>query len=294
VIRINRPRGLAPAAWLTKAEKETQDAIDAYKSARQASKTIKAPKTKAFEFKYDYAVYGDALLRHALNTIYHYKCAYCESMYGATQPVAVEHWRPKGEVIEGGTRIKPGYYWLGAAWENLLPSCTDCNSPRRQIVEAGETPVLMGKGNHFPLVPGTKRAKRPGQEKDEQPLLLNPEVDDPDQHLEFVTDRARAGVIRATLINGAPSPKGAASIEVYALDRPQLTQARAAIAKRLRSHLRNTRYSQERHLAQPQDAGLKKEYDENMDDLAGFLGPSEQYAAMARQLARAELPGLAT
>ena len=49
----------------------------------------------------------------------------------------MEHYRPKARVsTEQGD--KPGYYWLAARWENLLPSCTDCNSPRKQVM-AGVT-----------------------------------------------------------------------------------------------------------------------------------------------------------
>jgi hypothetical protein len=290
MIHVTRPSRLAPKAWVTRARAETHDAIAAYKAAVKASRNLKAHDAK-LEFSFNYQVYGDALLRDALNHVYGYKCAYCESFFGATQPVAVEHYRPKGEVIEGRQRIKPGYYWLAATWQNLLPSCTDCNSPRRQQTEGGQK-VVRGKGNYFPLAPGSRRAKVPGQEKREKPLLLNPEVDQPDTHIEFPADRARAGVVRAALLNGKPSPKGLASIDVYALDRPQLTRARADFAARLFSHLRNTRNSEQRHRARPADPGLKQEYDENLADLAAFLAPAQPYSAMARQIARAELPGL--
>jgi hypothetical protein len=59
----------------------------------------------------------------------------------------------------------------------------------------------------------------------------------------FLVERDRLGVIRAALIGGSSSPKGEASIEVYALDRPQLVISRQSAAKRLVSHLRNTRLS---------------------------------------------------
>jgi hypothetical protein len=203
----------------------------------------------------------------------------------------VEHYRPKGEVIEGKVRSKPGYYWLAATWANLLPSCTDCNSPRRQEVDSSGEKVVRGKGNHFPLVAGTKRARVPGKERQEKPLLLHPEIDDPEEHIEFATERERAGVIRAALRKGEPSKKGLASIEVYALDRPQLTQAREFTAKRLLSHLRNTRNSERRHRDKPGDPNLKQEYDENLADLLVFLNSRQPYSAMAKQIARVELPG---
>jgi hypothetical protein len=152
--------------------------------------------------------------------------------------------------------------------------------------------VVRGKGNNFPLARGSKRATAPGQEKGEKPLLLNPEIDDPQQHVEFGVERDRAGVIRAALIDGKPSPKGVASIDLYPLDWPQLTRARADFALRLLAHLRNTRRTLADHLAKPNDADLKKRYDEKASELGKFLDPRQPYCAMARQIARAELPGL--
>jgi hypothetical protein len=287
MIKVSRPLARAPQKWLTKAQEETLAAIQAYKDSLARSRRTK--EGGKFKFTFEFKVYGDELLRDSLNDVYGFKCAYCET-YFAGQPVAVEHYRPKGAVRDGKKEL-PGYYWLAAAWENLLPSCTDCNSPRRQAM-AGGVKVVRGKANSFPLEPGTKRAKAPGQEKREKPLLLNPEVDDPAQHIEFAVDRERAGVIRAALQNGKPSAKGVASIDVYALDRPQLTRARADFALRLLSHLRNTRQTLADHLAKPADAALKQRYDENASELFKFLDPSQPYCAMARQMARAELPGL--
>ncbi len=288
MIHVDRPVGLAPTAWLTKAQAETSQAIDAYKAAVAAFRKLKA-RDKALAFKFKFVVYGDDLLRDALNQVYGFKCAYCES-YFAGQPVAVEHYRPKGAVVEGKEKL-PGYYWLAATWTNLLPSCTDCNSPRRQVIEGGKK-VVRGKGNSFPLKPGTKRASKPGQEKLEKPLLLNPELDDPERHIEFAVELERAGIIRPRLQKGKPSEKGAASIDVYALDRPQLTQARAHFARRLLAHLRNTRDSLGDYQAKPSNATLKKRYEANLQDLRGFLEPGEPYCAMARQIVRAVLPGV--
>jgi hypothetical protein len=290
VIHVKRPLALAPADWTKKAVAEQRAAIDAYREAAAAFKKSRK-KGKRLEFTFPFAVYGDVLLRDALNAVYGYKCAYCESNFGGTQPVAVEHYRPKGEVIEGSARLKPGYYWLAATWKNLLPRCTDCNSPRRQVTPEGKK-VVRGKGNLFPLAPGSRRARAPGQEKREKALLLHPELDQPAKHLDFPTDRERAGIVRPMLQRGRPSPKGDASIHVYALDRPQLVRARKNFAERLLSHLRNTRNSERRFRANPGDPDLEQEYRENIADLVTFLAPDQPYSAMARQIAKAELPGL--
>ena len=299
MIRVERPETLAPAAWVILATDERSRVIAAFKAFQKAARASKAKAARAAaakkkdpEFTFEFKVYSHDLLREALNKAYGYKCAYCETYYGASQPVAVEHYRPKGAFVEGKVRVKPGYYWLAASWPNLLPSCTDCNSPRRQEMEAGRK-VVRGKGNFFPLEPGSKRARSPGGEAREKPLLLHPEIDEPEMHLEFLTAHDRVGIVRPALLQGQPSAKALASIDVYALDRPQLVAVRSTHASRLLAHIRNTKLIESLYRAQPGDAKLKAAYEANMDDLLKlFLSPQNAYAAMARQIARAELPGL--
>ena len=133
--------------------------------------------------------------------------------------MAIEHYRPKARVsTEKGNQ--PGYYWLAAHWQNLLPSCTDCNSPRRQ--EIAGVPVTVGKGDQFPIANEDKRARDIGEESNERRLLLHPYLDRPERHLEF----AEEGIVRARLTSGRESPKAVKSIAVYALQRPKLVDAR--------------------------------------------------------------------
>jgi hypothetical protein len=60
------------------------------------------------DFTFPYKVYGRRFAARRDQRDLQIQCAYCETFYGATQPVAVEHFRPKGEVIEGKVRVKPG------------------------------------------------------------------------------------------------------------------------------------------------------------------------------------------
>ncbi|AMX98786.1 hypothetical protein AB0V79_24355 [Mesorhizobium ciceri] len=125
---------------------------------------------------FEFTAYGKPDVRDAVNALTGHKCAYCESSYAATAPVAVEHYRPKGRIVvrKAPRTEMTGYWWLAAAWENLLPSCTDCNSARwQQIAESGEE-VLSGKADYFPLLDEAKRATAEGKECDESPVLLNP------------------------------------------------------------------------------------------------------------------------
>ena len=291
MIRVGKPADRIPVDWLTKANDERDAAIAAFKKPNSKA-------AREFAFK----AYGDPLLRKALNAIYLYKCAYCESFYGAIQPVAVEHYRPKGEVIEGrivnGDIVKdqvparPGYYWLAADWTNLLPSCTDCNSRRTQVETNGKETV-RGKGNFFPLKDPKKRATAPAGISKESPLLLNPAKDEPEKHLEFLADPPeRAGLIRPALMNGKPSILGEASIAVYALDRPQLQQVRNDAAKRVLFTIRQAERALRRHQGSPANKDLKEEYEDCVRELRDVLSPSRPYTAMTRQIVRARYPGL--
>ena len=47
MIRVNRPVTLAPAAWMTKAQTETAQAIAAYQAAVAAFRKLKAPRQEA-------------------------------------------------------------------------------------------------------------------------------------------------------------------------------------------------------------------------------------------------------
>lgn len=123
------------------------------------------------------------------------KCAYCECAI-ENQPGDVEHYRPKGRVTEvdgkpvtvtlapNNTRNHPGYFWLAYDVENLMMSCADCNRARYHKVTTGEDPQKAGKADSFPI--GGERAFRPADELDKElPELLNPQLDEPEQHLDL-------------------------------------------------------------------------------------------------------------
>jgi hypothetical protein len=118
------------------------------------------------------------------------KCAYCESNIAADQFAGIEHYRPKSAVknyqnqniiveINGSNVSHPGYYWLAYAWQNFLPTCELCNSVTKKRTHGQR----IGKGNLFPVK--NFRAVVPGEETREEPLILNPLVDDPSDHLSI-------------------------------------------------------------------------------------------------------------
>lgn len=237
------------------------------------------------EFK-TFEAYGSTSVKEALNTAFAFKCAYCETFYGATQPVDVEHYRPKsGFMVKDATGkdtlVKPGYYWLAANWGNLLPSCIDCNRSRRQRLPDGTT-LTSGKANQFPIAPESKRARKPGQENGEPRRLLHPARDKPRKHLEF---DAEEGIVRPVVSqSGKASAKGQASVMVYALLRDGLVRARKGHQKLIRKELKVAR-----GLAQTLDQigpnpTLEDLLAESLAALRDFMAADAPYAAMARQM----------
>ena len=116
---------------------------------------------------FTFAAYKDDEVKAALNAAFDLKCAYCESFFGATQPLDVEHFRPKGGVEINGSVMPRLYFWLAAAWGNLLPSCIDCNRRRTQNL-VGVGVAAAGKLNQFPIGDEDRRAQGEGDEREER------------------------------------------------------------------------------------------------------------------------------
>lgn len=100
--------------------------------------------------------YRHSKIKDALVTMFHGKCAYCESPIRVVAYGHIEHFYPKGN---------PNYTDKTFEWNNLLLSCAVCNN-------AGH------KGTRFPL------------DASGDPLLLDPSdgVTDPGVHLKFSWD----------------------------------------------------------------------------------------------------------
>ena len=148
-----------------------------------------------------------SVLKAHLFSIFENKCAYCDSYVLDVSPGDVEHFRPKAKL--DGDPSHPGYYWLAYEPSNLLPSCENCNR-------------FGGKKSSFPVVEGT-RAYRPADLENELALLINPYLDDPADHLEFLDN----GVVKAK------TERGFKSIEIYHLNRLPLVEARKRASRQL-------------------------------------------------------------
>lgn len=245
------------------------------------------PGNETLPYPKKFMAYQGPGVREALTEVFHGKCAYCETYYAAAQPADIEHFRPKGGVTISGSKPQPpGYWWLASDWTNLLPSCIDCNRPRKQDFPAG-VPATAGKANRFPLGSERTRAAAPGGEKKERPLLLHPYLDRPEEYLRFVagTDSIRDGEVEAVRsAAGRRNRRGQSSIEVYALNRLGLIEKRRAVLHKLVAHLRAAQDFKDAALRHPGDQRLRVAFAAAVADIARYTAPDQEYSAMCRQV----------
>lgn len=215
------------------------------------------------------------------------KCAYCEAFFLHTAPIDVDHYRPKNAFRKAGADKKPGYYWLGAEWGNLFPSCISCNRRRRQPV-AGEGPKKVGKGTHFPLKNESRRATTVGSETLEEPLLLNPDQWDVEQHLAFGDD----GIVTPAILTSGPSIRGKASIDIYGLQRQYLVNHRAERLLALDGSIARYQKAASAFLLDEGDLLARAALEEALRSLTEHLCCKQEYLAMVRQRITEKCPEL--
>jgi len=186
----------------------------------QSEKAIALLK-EAIETKESISFINNKEIRDKLAKIYHNKCAYCESSFEGQ----IEIYRPMKNVAEN--KNHKGYYWLATEWSNLLIACPVCDRI---------------KGNHFPIENEANRVFEPEFSDfttnskpqflankppliDEKPLLLNPEIDEPKEHL-FITKDGK--------IHGK-TERGTKTIEILGLNREMLIIKRLKVIEDIRN-----------------------------------------------------------
>ncbi len=249
-------------------------------------------KKKAGGKGFVYAIYGREEVKKAVSDLSYDKCAYCEINARASHDGDVEHFRPKGEVKDGPSiSRKPGYYWLGAHWENLFLSCQHCNQERRQFLVDG-TRKLAGKKNQFPLKILKKRVtshKKSVHLEEPYRLLIDPCIDEPLDLLEFDTSGM---VYPKKLADGSRDEKGSTSIEVFALFRKFLVEARQEAAIKLMAALKS--YEDDARLLNANMGVLpaayiaeaKKNLQKKIDDLKVFSAVDKEFSGMSFYIIR--------
>lgn len=240
------------------------------------------PKPK---FSFPFAAYKSQDVKLALAQLFHGKCAYCESRYAGTQPMDVEHFRPKGGVQDVDAQGKPvlsdGYPWLAARWANLLPSCIDCNRPRTQHDALTGLDETLGKANQFPVAGPRLQPPAPGSPAPtvmDEALIIDPTLDDPFEHLVFRSD----GIVTAT------TEKGRQSIRVYALNRAELVLERLGLARLIEQRLTIiealARIVADPTLPDPIRLDLEDLVSHEIDALMALTEPGRAFSAMARRI----------
>lgn len=206
-------------------------------------------------------------VRNALRELFHNKCAYCETLLSTTSG-DVHLFRPKSPVADSATH--PGYWWLATEWSNLLLSCPDCNRVRLHA-HGDEKSMSSGKANRFPLVDESTRAFGPEDALWlEEPLLLDPCHDRPDEHLVFDWNgRVESDTVR-----------GQMTIAVLGLNRPTLVHARALEARALRAILDGVSMASG-HSSGAETSRLRRQV---AQELIALTQPDVPYTAMKRQL----------
>ena len=199
-----------------RADTEAPAALDS-PEARAAQERARAfferpAKERAQEtFSFDEAPLADPGVRSALWGTCTGKCAYCETPL-TEQAMLVDRFRPaQGALALDGSLSPDHYWWLAHAWENLYPSCAECQS---------------FKGARFPVreqraAPGTTGYAL----RSEKPLLLEPRCDDPEQHLVYAED----GSVAST------TEEGRTTIEILGLNRAPLLASRLEALAQARS-----------------------------------------------------------
>ncbi|MDD2900806.1 MAG: hypothetical protein PHU44_00055 [Syntrophales bacterium] len=208
---------------------------------------------------------------------FHGKCAYCETLIVADQYGDIEHFRPARAVTDelgkpitftkghGEVLEHPGYYWLAYDISNLLPSCELCNRPNPKGIEEN----VVGKHNKFPLKQGS-HATSPGNEANEEPLLINPIHENPENHLK---------VDFKTFMFGGDD-RGQCCIRIFGLNiRPGLAANRRTAYQATLSCLNKYINSVD-----------EKETKECLDELCDIVAGKKPYSFIGRAIIKSKFP----
>ncbi len=254
--------------WEDSARQATADLLQRWKEGSQ------------IEPKRDAAVYRK-LRTWLAKEVFHHKCGYCEK---PLDKVSAEHYRPVAAVsayepvsqqykqIKQADQKHPGYFWLAYEWQNIFPSCSECNdNPGKHT----KFPLPPGR-THFLPNPQASDNQAPGTEtlnQQERPLLLHPYFDDPEEHLVF----GFAGLVSAK----DESPRGKTTIEVCGLDREHLNTARQEVQNQLELLLSSARHHHQHTLGKAADvaqaAAIQDIWQYRCTPQTAFLQTRRQY-----------------
>jgi uncharacterized protein (TIGR02646 family) len=256
VIQIKKPK-TPPEKLITEGKRKRKTHCSAY------SRDPIAHQSGVKNFNFDRNIYAHTSVKQALIEAQHKKCCFCEGLIGVDGDV--EHFRPKQAYRQkpGEPLQYPGYYWLAYEWSNLYLACPPCNQ--------------RYKRNLFPLEnPDDRSSNHQGNLDREQPLLIDPGQDNPEDYICFQG-------VSATSIND--NPRGNATINLLKLnDRDALKESRRQRLDLLRRLWGVVQLSREN----PDNLKLKNLADGASISIEKYLQDSAEFSSAARSALKTE------
>lgn len=228
-------------------------------------------------------------LRDALHKRhYEGKCCYCERKRDKKLERDVEHYRPKKAVtvkengkdkaIEG----HKGYWWVAYDWDNLLIACKTCNTGHKM--------------NLFPLLDEKNRVFEEGDLSQEEPMLLNPALEDPERYIAYHYEEANnlSKIAFPIPSQEDTNGRGEMTIEIAKLNRDDLmgVDHRAGCIDALRTLVDDyNHYSRLRDMGRLYDNEKQEKSAEARlmtisQDIRDKMSPYEEYAGFRRYFIR--------
>ncbi len=151
----------------------------------------------------------DNELKKYLHEVFHGKCGYCETKITSPEIGIIDRYRPYNGVRDKKEFHQDLYWWLAFEWDNLVYSCKECN---------------QYKANYFPIK-GIRALSEKDDYENEHRMLLNPYLDEPSNHLNYLY--SDAGHIDAL------TDEGNQTIELLRLNRTNLIEGRIKARKEI-------------------------------------------------------------
>lgn len=205
-------------------------------------------------------------VKQYLENASHRKCWYTESKNpGCLNDV--EHYRPKAKVSDSNGQIEHWYWFLAFNPINYRLSSHLSNRLNSNAV-LGAT---GGKGNGFPLLPGSPRATNLAGLGAEQPVILDPCSEADTELLEFLPD-GRPVLSRRHSDDSVAKARVEQSKLLLNLDYPTFNEDRERLHNKIRSLVeRGDRYIRE---------GIPA-IDDVKSDLCALMNPNAEYSKAA-------------
>jgi hypothetical protein len=212
-----------------------------------------------------------------LKQLFYDKCWYSESRNPMSDK-NVDHFRPKNAVAEEASH--GGYWWLAFDPSNYRYASQWCNQRRNDK----ENQISGGKWTHFPLLPGSFRARAEGDDIGQEDIELLDPVDPEDWKL--LTFRPDGRPTSASAPGTREFRRAEASIRIYHLDCIELVRERKLLAGEVQ------RVIQEMERLRPQvtdDIQMRGYYKRQQKELLKLIRRRADYSAAALAYARAQI-----